>query len=116
MVTSNTEKNFEARRPNVFSEYLNINVKDAYNRDCAQNTRVESTVIYTDYDNVQLVYSCTPVNNYWIATPYIYYYIAVRDKNFDSINKILPALNYLKTAGVGCDSLQFLPLSGNCPL
>ena len=99
----------------MLAQYVDITVKDAYGRDCIQNTRVESTVLYTDYDCVKLEYSCTTINNFWVATPYIYFYIAVRDKNFDSINKFLPALNYLKTAGLGCDSLQFLPLSDRCP-
>ncbi len=116
MRTTSSERYFDAKRPNVFAQYANVTVKDAYNKDCVQNTRVESTVVYTDYDCVQLVYSCTPINNFWFATPYTYYYIAVRDKNFDSINKLLPALNYLKTAGVSCDNLQFLPLSGRCTI
>ncbi len=115
LVSTTTEKYVDPKRPHVAAEYTDLNVKDAYGNICPQNTRVESSILYSDYDNVKVVYSCTTVNNFWVAKPYTYYYIAVRDKNFDSINKLLPALNYLKTAGVSCDTLQFLPLSGNCP-
>lgn len=115
LISTTTEKYVDPKRPHVAAEYIDLNVKDAYGQICPQNTRVESSILYTDYDNIKVVYSCTTVNNFWVAKPYTYYYIAVRDKNFDSINKLLPGLNYLKTAGVSCDTLQFLPLSGNCP-
>ncbi len=115
LISSTTEKYVDPKKPWIQAEYLDLNVRDAYGNICPQNTRVESSTIYTDYDNVKVVYSCTTVNNFWIAKPYTFYYVAVRDKNFDSINKFLPALNYLRTAGVSCDTLQFLPLSGNCP-
>lgn len=115
IITDTNERYFDAVRPNVWAQYLDLSVKDAYGRQATQNTRVEETLIYTDYDCVKVGYACTTLNNFWFSKPYRYFYVAVRNKEFDSINTLLPALNYLKTAGLTTNDLQFLALSAQCP-
>ena len=74
-----------------------------------------SVITYTDYDNVQLRVLCSNVNNFWFGTKFFYYFILVRDRKFDSVTKLAPAIQNLISMGItNFDNLVFLKNSPNC--
>lgn len=77
-------------RPGVITNMKEFDVKDMFGRDVKTIVPSDSLLLYTDYDNVQLRFSCTELDNYWHKTVDKYYYIAVRNRKFDSLKALLP--------------------------
>jgi hypothetical protein len=78
-----------------------------------QRVRSESALLYTDYDNVQLRYTCTNVDHFLFGTTQVNYYISVRDPKFDSFGKLLPLFLKLASLGVDMNEITFANIN-NC--
>ncbi len=78
-----------------------------------QTVKSESAILYTDYENVQLRYTCINVDHFLFGTTQVNYYISVRDPKFDSFNKLLPLFNKLASLGVDMNEIAF-PKLDNC--
>lgn len=76
---------------------------DFLGRKYTKPINVDSIVVYSD-DNIQLRYSCTNINNYWFADIFQYFFILVRDRNFDSIKQITPSIQIIQSLGINLNS------------
>lgn len=76
---------------------------------------VDSLIVYTDYDSVQLRFACVNLNNFWYGDKFMYYFILIRDRNFDSIRKISPLIQTLKSIGASLDNMVLLKNDISCP-
>jgi hypothetical protein len=58
--------------------------------------------------------SCTNLDNFWVGEKLFYYYIMVRNRNFDSVKLLEPGLAALKAAGASLDDLRIRVNEASC--
>ena len=91
-----------------------ITVEGMFGEKIQKEVNVDSIILYTDYDNVQLRYACTDLDNYWEAKTDKYFYVAVRNRNFDSVKQLLPLLGMARQLGFSMDAIEFEYMGPNC--
>ena len=99
-MAENTTRQIIPSRPGVIIANKKVNVTGIYGEITLQSISANSIITYTDYENVQLRVSCSNVENYWIGTQFLYYFILVRNRNFDSIAKLAPLFKNLMSMGI----------------
>ena len=78
----------------------NVNVTGLFGDVSVQKVVSNSVITYTDYDNVQLRVFCSNVDNFWVGTQFLYYFVLVRNRNFDSVSKLAPVFENLISIGI----------------
>lgn len=73
-----------------------------------------STVIFTDYTNVQVRFVCTELNHFWYTEADISYYISIRDRGFNSVSQIAPHIDELRELGADLNQIQFIKNDLSC--
>ena len=66
-----------------------------------------STIIYTDYTDVQATFICGELKHFWYTEAKISYSISIRNRNFDSLSKIALILNRFKILGTDLNKIVF---------
>jgi hypothetical protein len=79
-----------------------------------QTIAVNSVIMFTDYDNIELRYACGTYETATGPKPHSYYFVLVRSRNFDSVKIFGIILDYLKTTGVSLNDLIFLYNRPDC--
>ena len=111
----NTTRQIDSIRPGVILASKSVNVTGVFGGVSDQKVVANSVITYTDYDNVQLRVSCSNVDNFWYGTQFLYYFILVRDRKFDSIAKLTPVMQNLISIGITkFDNLVLLKNGPDC--
>ena len=114
-MVENTTRQIIPNRPGVIIANKNVNVTGIFGKVTLESVNANSIITYTDYDNVQLRVACSNIENYWVGTQFLYYFILVRNRNFDSVSKLAPVFKNLMSIGIqNFDNLVPLYNSPNC--
>jgi hypothetical protein len=100
VIQLNTTSQIDPTRPGVIIANKQVNVTGVFGEQIIQTVNADSVITYTDYDSVQLRVSCSNVENYWMGTKFLYYFILVRNRNFDSASKLVPVFKNLMSIGI----------------
>ena len=113
--SENTTRQIDPAKPGVIIASKNVNVTGIFGQVSIEKVVANSVITYTDYDNVQLRVSCSNVNNFWVGTQFLYYFVLVRDRNFDSIKFLRPVIENLIKIGIhNFENLVLLNNSASC--
>ena len=77
-------------------------------------TTIYSTIIYTDYKNIQVRFLCSELNNFWYTEAKISYYISIRNRTFDSVSQIALFINQLRELGLDLNNMRFIKNDLSC--
>ena len=92
-----------------------VNVTDFFLQLTQQALPADSVIIYTDYTNIQLRAACTTINNFWIGQEFLYYFVLVRNRTFDSLNEyITGVVNKLVASGFPITDMVFIYNNATC--
>ena len=73
-----------------------------------------STVIFTDYTNIQDRFECTELKHFWYTEAEISYYISTRDRSFNSISQVAPHIDRFRELGADLNKMRFLKNDLSC--
>lgn len=74
-----------------------------------KNVTTESIVLYID-NQLELRYSCTQLDHFWYSEVDSYYYISIKNRNFDSISKLVQLFQKIKSIPEDLNKIQFLKM------
>lgn len=75
---------------------ISVLVKNAFSQLVLEKIAIEEAIIWTDYENVMVRAACVNLNNFWMAESRLFYVVMVRDRRFDSIKLLAPAIEALE--------------------
>ena len=102
-------------RPGVIKSSKTVNQTGVLPNDVKQITiPLNSVIIYTDYDNIQLRLACATIDNFWMSKRYMYYFVLVRTRRFDSLKKFTQVTDILKRNKISLNDLIFLHNAVDC--
>ena len=76
---------------------------------------VDSVIVYTDYDSIQLRMSCTTIDHFWVGQRFLYYFISIRNRTFNSLKTFLHVSSILKKNRIDLNDLTFTENGPDCP-
>ena len=76
--------------------------------------RTYSTIIYTDYTDLQARFICSELKHAWYTEAKISYYISIRNRGFDSISKVAPIMDQFKKVVSNLNRIEFLKNDLTC--
>ncbi|CAF0966068.1 unnamed protein product [Brachionus calyciflorus] len=106
-------RNIDHTRPGV---YVTLEERTHYGFlgfSYQKNVTTESTVLYID-DELELRFACTQLDHFWYSEAEYYYYISVKNRNFDSFSKLVPLFQQIKDIPEDLNKLQFLTNDITC--
>ena len=77
-------------------------------------SRMYSTIIFTDYKNVQVNFVCGELKHFWYTEARIAYFISTRDRAFNSISQVAPHIEKLRELGADLNQIRFLKNDLTC--
>lgn len=110
----NTTRSVDSYTPGIIKANKHVVLTDVFGKTYNSIATMDSVIIYTDYSNVQLRYSCTTLNNFWFGKKFEYYFILVRNRSFDSIKTLVPLIQALKSLGIDLNTNMVLLPNQNC--
>ena len=111
----NTTRQIDPSRPGVIRATKTVTVKGVFGQKSEMSVNADSVIVYTDYDNVQLRMSCSNVPDFWSGSQFLYYFVLVRSRNFDSVKKMAPVMQALIKAGItNFDNFVLLNNNSTC--
>ena len=84
----------------MYKLIFRVVVKRIFGSESIQKVQADSFIIYNDCKNVQLRVSCSNVNKFWVGSQFLYYFVLVRDRNFDIVSKLAPVFENLMSIGI----------------
>ena len=102
-----SERTIDPSRPGIISRKKEFSVKNIFGKSEKRLLDVDSYVLYTDYTNIELRYSCTEIENFWESDVDSYFYINVRNRSFDSYKQILPLVGIVRELGFDLNNMIF---------
>lgn len=78
-----------------------------------KNVTTESIVLYIDSD-LELRYACTQLDHFWYSDVDYFYYISIKNRNFDSISKLVPLFEKIKAIPEDLNKMHFLKNDLSC--
>ena len=73
-----------------------------------------STIIFTDYNNIQVRFTCGELYHFWYTEAKISYYISIKNRGFDSISKVAPYIDQFRGLGADLNKIRFLKNDLSC--
>lgn len=79
-----------------------------------RQVEAQTSLVYTDYDNIALFYTCLETRKYWMPQAHASFSIAVRKRTFDSLSLFGNAAGALKKLGVSLNDIDFVYNGDSC--
>ena len=73
-----------------------------------------SSILYTDYSNIAVFYTCIQTVNFIFPVENKFFYVWVRSRNFDSFTLFKSVLFPLMTLGIDLNDMQFVYNGATC--
>ncbi|RNA19385.1 hypothetical protein BpHYR1_020374 [Brachionus plicatilis] len=100
-------------RPGVFLSQSERTLYGVFGNTYQKNVTTESIVLYIDSD-LELRYACTQLDHFWYSEADYSYYISIKNRNFDSISKLVPLFEKIKAIPEDLNKLHFLMNDLSC--
>jgi hypothetical protein len=92
----------------------NVTLYGMFGRPYTGKATTYSTIIYTDYTNVQLRFICRELRHFWYTEAQISYYISTKNRSFDSVAQIAPHLDTFRALGGDLNKILFFKNDLTC--
>ena len=91
-----------------------VTLKGIFGNTYPGKSKTYSTIIFTDYTNLQVRFVCTELNHFWYTEARISYYISTRDRAFNSISQVAPHIAKFRELGANLNKMYFLKNDLSC--
>ncbi len=91
-----------------------VTLTGIHGKEYPAKSRFYSTVIFTDYTNLQVRFVCAELKHFWYTEARISYYISTRSRSFDSISQVEPHIQKFRELGADLNKIQFLKNDLTC--
>ena len=98
----------------VYLRPIQIVVKQLDGKTKIYDINVSSVIMYTDYENLQLRVACGTMHTAQGPEPYTYWYIMVRDREFNNLKLFAEVEDIITKAGLNNQGRIFLHNDISC--
>jgi hypothetical protein len=93
-----------------------VALKGFFGNTYSGKTRFYSTIIFTDYTNLQVRFICNELKHFWYTEARIAFYISTKNRGFNSISQVAPHIQTLRELGVDLNKMGFLKNDLTCKI
>lgn len=105
---------YDANKPGVVYGQEEVTEYGIFGQAQKKNKTRTYTILYSD-NNLFLVFGCLETYNFWWSEINYSYYVYVRNRTFDSINQLIPAIKAIKQIKGDLNQLQLITNDKTCP-